>query len=374
MDNTAVCVPSRTFEAAIPWKDCYPVGSSESGHIVVLPDNPNIVIAGAIGSSPGGGGNMLRYDHSTGQSRIITVWPEDQYGSATKDFKYRFPFTYPIVLSSHDDNTIYAAANRVFKSTNQGASWEIISPDLTTQDESKMQVITGGPITSHGLSSQFPNVIYALAESPHVAGVLWGGHRRRAHSPLQRRRRNLGGRKPRKPPRWTCFSTIEPSPHNPGTVYAAAHRYKLDDHRPFLLKTTDYGATWKMITRGIREGDFARVIREDPERPGLLYAGTETGVYISVDGGESWQSMQMDLPAVAVHDMLVKDDDLVLATHGRGFWVLDDLSALRQMTGQALSSPAHLFTPPDTHAGKSPLALEFPRPARQELRLGPPAP
>ncbi len=360
MDNTAVSVPSRTFEAAIPWKDCYPVGSSESGHIVVLPDNPNIVIAGAIGSSPGGGGNMLRYDHSTGQSRIITVWPEDQYGSATKDFKYRFPFTYPIVLSSHDGNTLYAAANRVFRSTNQGASWEIISPDLTTQDESKMQVITGGPITSHGLSSQFPNVIYALAESPHEAGVLWAGtDDARIH--LSRD----GGEtwedvSPGNLPRWTCFSIIEPSPHDPGTVYAAAHRFKLDDHRPFLLKTTDYGATWKMITRGIREGDFARVIREDPERPGLLYAGTETGVYISVDGGESWQSMQMDLPAVAVHDMLVKDDDLVLATHGRGFWVLDDLSALRQMTGEALAAAAHLFTPPDTHRVNRPLRWSSP--------------
>ncbi len=360
MDNTAVCVPSRTFEAAIPWKDCYPVGSSESGHIVVLPDNPNIVIAGAIGSSPGGGGNMLRYDHATGQSRIITVWPEDQYGSPLKDVKYRFPFTYPIVLSPHDGNTLYAAANRVFKSTNQGASWDVISPDLTTRDESKMQVITGGTITSHGLSSQYSSVIYAFAESRLEQGVLWAGTDDREIHLSRDGGETWQNVSPGNLPRWTCFSTIEPSPHDPATVYAAAHRFKLDDHRPFLLKTTDYGATWKMITRGIREGDFARVIREDPNRPGLLYAGTETGVYISVNGGESWQSMQMNLPAVAVHDMLVKEGDLVLATHGRGFWILDNLSPLHQATDEAMNTPAHLFEPPATHRVNRPLRWSSP--------------
>ena len=360
MDNTAVCVPSRTFEAAIPWKDCYPVGSSESGHIVVLPDNPNIVIAGAIGSSPGGGGNMLRYDHSTGQSRIITVWPEDQYGSPLKDVKYRFPFTYPIVLSAHDGNTLYAAANRVFKSTNQGASWETISPDLTSQDESKMQVITGGEITSHGLSSQYSSVIYAFAESRLEKGVLWAGTDDRQIHLSRDGGETWEDVSPDNLPRWTCFSTIEPSPHDPATVYVAAHRYKLDDHRPFLLKTTDYGATWKTITRGIRNGDFARVIREDPNRPGLLYVGTETGVYISVNGGESWQSMQMNLPAVAVHDMQIKDGDLVLATHGRGFWILDNLSPLHQVTDEALNAAAHLFEPPDTYRVNRPLRWSSP--------------
>ncbi len=360
MDNTAVCVPSRTFEAAIPWKDCYPVGSSESGHIVVLPDNPNIVIAGAIGSSPGGGGNMLRYDHSTGQSRIITVWPEDQYGSPLKDVKYRFPFTYPIVLSAHDGNTLYAAANRVFKSTNQGASWETISPDLTSQDESKMQVITGGTITSHGLSSQYSSVIYAFAESRVEKGVLWAGTDDREIHLSKDAGQTWQNVSPGNLPCWTCFSTIEPSPHDPATVYVAAHRYKLDDHRPFILKTTDYGATWKMITRGIREGDFARVIREDPNRPGLLYAGTETGVYISVNGGESWQSMQMNLPAVAVHDMQIKDGDLVLATHGRGFWILDNLSPLHQTTNDALNAPVYLFSPPETYRVNRPLRWSSP--------------
>ncbi len=360
MDNTAVSVPSRTFEAAIPWKDCYPVGSSESGHIVVLPDNPNVVIAGAIGSSPGGGGNLLRYDHSTGQSRIITVWPEDQYGSPLKDVKYRFPFTYPVTLSPHDGNTLYVAANRVFKSTDQGASWDTISPDLTTQDKSKMQVITGGEITSHGLSSQYSSVIYAFAESRLEQGVLWAGTDDREIHLSKDGGETWQNVSPDNLPRWTCISIIEPSPHDPATVYVAAHRYKLDDHRPFFLKTTNYGATWEMITRGIRDGDFSRVIREDPNRPGLLYAGTETGVYISVDGGENWNSMRMNLPAVAVHDMLVKDGDLVIATHGRGFWVLDNLSPLHQATDDALNATAHLFTPPDTHRVNRPLRWSSP--------------
>ena len=360
MDNSAICVPSRTFEAAIPWKDCYPVGGSESGHIVVMPENPNVVIAGAIGSSPGGGGNLLRYDHSTGQSRIITVWPEDQYGSALKDVKYRFPFTYPVALSPHDQNVLYVAANRVFKSTNQGASWETISPDLTTQDESKMQDITGGLITSHGLSSQYSSVIYAFAESRREAGVLWAGTDDRQLHLSKDGGETWQDVSPTNLPRWTCISTIEPSPHDPGTVYVAAHRYKLDDHRPFLLKTTDYGASWQMITSGIRRNDFARVIREDPSRPGLLYAGTETGVYVSINGGETWQPMKLNLPAVAVHDMHVKDGDLVLATHGRGFWILDNLSPLRQLSDEALNAPAHLFRPPDTYRVNRPLRWSSP--------------
>ena len=313
---------------------------------------------------------MLRYDHSTGQSRIITVWPEDQYGSALKDVKYRFPFTYPIALSSHDGNTLYAAANRVFKSTNQGDSWDIISPDLTTQDESKMQDITGGLITSHGLSSQFSSVIYAFAESRREAGVLWAGTDDRQIHLSKDGGETWQDVSPTNLPRWTCISTIEPSPHDPGTVYVAAHRYKLDDHRPFLLKTTDYGASWQMITSGIRRNDFARVIREDPSRPGLLYAGTETGVYVSINGGETWQPMKLNLPAVAVHDMHVKDGDLVLATHGRGFWVLDNLSPLRQLSDEALDAPAHLFRPPDTPPGKPAPTLEFAHPTRQELRFG----
>ena len=360
MDNSAVSAPSRTFEAAIPWKDCYPVGNSESGHIVVHPNDSNIVIAGAIGSSPGGGGNLLRYNHKTGQSRIITVWPEDQYGSPLKDVKYRFPFTYPIALSPHDPDTLYVAANRVFKSTDQGSSWDPISPDLTNQDTTKMEEITGGPITSGGLSSQYSSVIYAFCESRLEPGVLWAGtDDRQVHLSMD------GGVtwndvSPQGLPEWTCISTIESSPHDPGTVYVAAHRYKLDDHRTFFLKTTDYGANWEMITNGIRPNDFARVIREDPSRRGLLYAGTETGVYISMDQGAQWQPLQLNLPAVPIHDMQVKEKDLVVATHGRAFWILDNLTPLHQLNDEALQASAHLFKPRETYRINRPIRWNSP--------------
>ena len=348
-DNSAISVPSRTNEPAIAWKQSYPVGSAESGHIVVRPDDPNIVFVGSIGSSPGGGGNLLRYDHRTGQARLITVWPEDQYGGPPKDAKYRFHFTYPVVLSPHDPDVLYVAANKIFRTTNQGTSWEAISPDLTRNDISKMQNITGGPITTLGFSSAYSSVIYSLAESPHKRGELWaGGDDSLIHYSPD------GGQtwndvSPEDLPEWTTISILEVSPHNQGTVYFAGHRYKLADHRTYFYKTTDYGKTWQRITNGIRENDFARVIREDPVRPGLLYAGTETGVYVSFDAGASWLPLQRNLPPVPVHDMVVKENDLVTATHGRSFWILDNLTPLRQITSQVTQAPVHLFEVPPTY-------------------------
>ena len=348
-DNSAISVPSRTGEGAIPWKESYPVGGAESGHIVVRPDDPNIVIVGSIGSSPGGGGNLLRYDHRTGQARLITVWPEVQYGSPVKDLKYRFQFTYPVVLSPHDPNVLYVAANRLFRSVDQGTSWDVISPDLTRNDVSKMQVIIGGPITTMGGSaSEVTSVIYALAESPLTRGEMWAG----TDEGLIKLSRDGGETwedvSPKDLPEWTCISILEVSRHRSGTVYFAAHRYKLGDHRVFLYKTTDYGRTWQKITSGIRENDFAWVIREDPVRPGLLYAGTETGVYASFDAGASWQSLRGNLPAVPVHDLVVKDSDLIIASHGRGFWILDNVTPLRQITPQVTQASAHLFEIPPT--------------------------
>ena len=349
MDNSAISVPSRSYKGAIPWGDCYAVGSAESGHIVVRPDDPNIVVAGAIGSSPGGGGNLLRYDHRTGQARLITVWPENQYGSAPKDVKYRFHFTFPIVLSPHDPNVLYTAANVVFRSKDEGTSWEVISPDLTRNDVSKMMEISGGPFTTDGVSTEYTGLIFAFAESPHEPGVLWAG----SDDGLVHLSRDDGGTwnnvTPEEMPEWTVTNTIEVSPHEPATAYLSATRYKLNDWRPFLFKTNDYGKTWKKITRGIPEDDFARVIREDPSRRGLLYCGTETGIYVSFDDGASWQPLQRNLPVVPVHDLAVKEDDLIAATHGRSFWILDDLTPLHQITDQVTQSKAHLFKPRPTY-------------------------
>ncbi len=349
MDSSAISTPSRTREAAIAWKDSYAVGTAESGSIVVRPDDPDIIIAGSIGSSLGGGGNMLRYDRKTGQQHMITVWPEDQYGSPVKDVKYRFHFTYPIILSPHDPNVVYAAANRVFRSTNQGSSWEVISPDLTRNDISKMTDLDGGPITSQQFSSQYANVIYALAESPLNKGELWAGTDDGVVHVSRDAGKSWRKTGPTNLAEWTTISTIEVSPNRKGTVYVAAHRYKLDDRHPYLLKTTDDGRTWQPITKGIPDDDFMRVIREDPRCEGLLFAGSERSIYVSFDAGATWQSLRLNLPVVPVHDLVVKDNDVVVATHGRSSWILDNITPLRQISREITEKSVHLFKVPTTY-------------------------
>ena len=352
-DNSAISVPSRSHKGAIPWGDCYTVGNSESGYIAVHPENPNIVISGAVGSSAGGGGNLLHYDHSTGQVRIITVWPELETGRGAVAMKYRFQWTYPIRFSPHDANVLYVAGNLVFHSTDQGSSWQAISPDLTRADVTKMEP-SGGPITKDTSGAEIYGTIFAFVESPHEKGVFWAG----SDDGLVHISRD-GGQTwndvtPPGLPAWTLVSMIEVSPHNPAAAYLAATRYKLDDPRPMLFKTDDYGESWTEISQGIREGDYTRVIREDPARRGLLYAGTETGAYLSFDDGSSWQALQANLPSVPVYDLLVKDNDLVAATHGRSFWVLDDLTQIHQMTQDLTEKPFCLMKPRTTERVRSP--------------------
>ena len=344
-DNSAISVPSRSHKGAIPWGDCYTVGSSESGYIVVDPTDPNIVISGAIGSSPGGGGNMLRYDHSTGQVRIITVWPEMNTGFGPVDARYRFQWTYPIQFSPHDPGVLYAAGNIVFRSTDQGGSWEPISPDLTRNDPDKLQP-SGGDITGDASGAETYCTVFSFLESPHEKGVFWAG----SDDGLVHISRDGGANwQDVTPPdleEWTRVDMIEVSPHDPATAYLSGTRYKFDDNRPFLFKTSDYGANWMSITGNLPSDDFTRCIREDDHRPGLLYAGTETGIYVSFDDGENWYSMRGNLPAVPVYDLAIKDDDLVAATHGRSFWILDGLSHLRQVSGDFVDEDMHLVKPP----------------------------
>ncbi|MDR7488528.1 MAG: glycosyl hydrolase [Armatimonadota bacterium] len=345
MDNTAVSVPSRTNEGGTSWRDCYAVGSAESGKISVRPDNPDVVIAGAIGSAPGGGGVLLRYDHATGQTRIITVWPEDQAFEPGKNLKYRFQFHFPSALSPHDPDTLYACANVVFRSRDEGTSWEQISPDLTCNDLSKMSEPAAGPISIQVTVPFHIGSILSFAESPRELGVLWAGsddglvHLSRDDGRTWQEVTPLGL------PERALVTVVEPSPHDPAAAYVCATNYKTDDTRPYLYRTRDYGVTWTLITEGIPEDDFTRVIREDPERRGLLYAGTETGVYVSFDDGERWERLRGNLPAVPVHDMAVKDGDLVIATHGRGFWILDDVTPLREWGAGVAGRRAHLFRP-----------------------------
>ncbi len=341
-DNSAISTPSRSTTGAIPFAECYPVGTSESGHIQVRPDDANIVYSGAVGSAPGGGGSMLRDDHHTGQTRHITVWPEVYSGHGPKDLKYRFQWTYPILISPHDADVLYATGNRVFRSKDEGTSWEPISPDLTRNDPEKLGP-SGGPITHDTTGAEHYCTIFAFAESPHERGVLWAG----SDDGLVHLSRDNGltwhDVTPKGLPEWTTVTTIEVSPHDPATAYLAATRYKLDDLGPYLFRTGDYGKTWKPISKGIAATDISRVIREDPQRRGLLYAGCESGVYVSFDDGGTWQPLQQNLPAVPVHDLIVQDSDLVAATHGRAFWVLDDLSPVRQAGAEVVRKPAHLF-------------------------------
>jgi photosystem II stability/assembly factor-like uncharacterized protein len=342
-DNSTVRIPSRTTDSVIDETHWYEVGGGESGWIAPSPKDSNVVFAGSYG------GLLTRRDHRTGQERNVSPWPDNPMGSGPADLKYRFQWNFPIVFSPHDPNTLYAAANVLFRTTNEGHSWEPISQDLTRNDKSK-QISSGGPITKDNTSIEYYDVIFTVMESPVEKGVIWAG----SDDGLVHVTRD-GGKSwqnvtPKNMPEWIQINSIEASPIDAGTAYAAATMYKWDDFKPYLYKTNDYGKTWKKITNGIPDTAFTRVIREDPNHRGLLYAGTETGLYVSFDDGENWQSLQLNLPIVPITDLAVhkRERDLVAATQGRSFWILDDLTVLHQMA-DAAKADAYLFKPEDTY-------------------------
>ena len=341
-DNSTICLPSRTTGFGITTTDYHRAGGCESGYIAPDPRNHGVYFSGCYG------GTLTRYDLSTGQNRNVMVWPENPMGWGAAELKYRFQWTFPILFDPFDPNTLYAAGNMLFKSTNDGQHWEPISPDLTRNDKSK-QISSGGPITKDNTSVEYYGTIFAVAASPVERGLIWAG----SDDGLIHLTRDGGASwtnvTPKNLPEWGLVSIIEASPHDAGTAYVAVTRYKLDDFAPYIFKTTDYGKSWKKIVRGIPEGHFIRVVREDPAKPGLLYAGGEFGVYVSFNGGADWQSLQLNLPVVPVHDMVIKNNDLVLATHGRSFWILDDLTELHQLSPEVASAPVHLFKPRDTY-------------------------
>ena len=341
-DNSTVCTASRTSEAGIDRTDWYTVGGCESGYIAARRDDPDVTFAGCYH------GVVERHDAKTGQERNVSVWPDYGMGHGAADLKYRWQWTFPIVHSPQNPNVLYAAANVLFKSTDDGQGWTPISPDLTRNDKTK-QGPSGGPITKDNTSIEYYDVIFAVAPSQHDSNTIWAG----TDDGLVQITRD-GGKTwtnvtPRAAdlPEWALISIIEPSPHDPATAYVAATRYKLDDFRPFIYKTTDYGRTWRRITAGIPDNHYIRVVREDPVRRGLLYAGGEFGVYVSFDDGGSWQSLRKNLPVVPIHDLVVKDNDLIAATHGRSFWILDDLTPLHQLTPELARADRHVFKPRD---------------------------
>jgi hypothetical protein len=318
------------------------VGGGESGFVVPVPGNADIVYAGSYG------GLITRWDHRTRSQRIVTAWPENPMGWGAADLRYRFQWTAPIVVSRFDPKVLYHAAQVLFKSTNEGQSWEVISPDLTTNDKDK-QRSSGGPITQDNTSVEYYCTIFALAESRHDPRILWAG----SDDGLVHITRDGGGSweniTPKELPPWSLISSIEPSSFDPGTAYIAADRHELDDFRPYIYKTADFGKSWKLAVDGLPRDTFLRVVREDPARRGLLFAGGETGAYVSFDDGARWQSLQLNLPVVPIHDLAVKDGDLVAATHGRSFWILDDLTPLHQIETGSPAPEALLFKPRDTH-------------------------
>jgi photosystem II stability/assembly factor-like uncharacterized protein len=329
-DNTTISVPSRSPLVAITGGEYWEIGGGESGYIAVRPDKPNIIFAGSYL------GYLTRYDHATGQARDIEVWPEEMVGSGARDAKYRFQWTFPTLLSPHDPNVLYCTGNVVFRSTDEGSSWQPISPDLTRNDPSRFDS-SGGPITKDNTGAEYYCTVFAFAESAVQRGVLWAGS---DDGLVHVSRDNAAAWKNVTPPglpEWSLISIIEASPHDAACAYVAANRYKLDDFAPYLFKTSDYGETWTRITSGLPDNVFCRAIREDPTRRGLLYAGTETGVYVSFDDGGAWHPLKGNLPVVPIHDLVVKEPegDLVLATHGRSFWTLDGLGAVRAVYDDA---------------------------------------
>jgi photosystem II stability/assembly factor-like uncharacterized protein len=334
-DNSNLAVASAGDDGVVGPRDWYPAGGGESGFVVPDPRDANIIYSDAENQ-------FGRYDKAADQVQNISPDPVDNSGHPAAELTHRFNWTSPLMLSPHDPDVIYAASEAVWKSTDHGMSWTIISPDLTRNDKSKQQA-SGGPITKDITSVEYYDTIFALAESPRVKGQIWAG----ADDGLVHVTNDGGAHwtdvTPSAMPAWSTISMIEPSPHDPATAYLAVDRHKLDNIGPYAYKTGDLGKTWTSIAEGLPPGAVVHVVREDPVRRGLLFAGTEIGVFVSFDAGASWRPLGHGLPPSPVHDLTIKGDDLVAATHGRAFWILDDITPLRQATGDL--APATLYAP-----------------------------
>jgi photosystem II stability/assembly factor-like uncharacterized protein len=335
-DNSNVGIASRTDSGVIGREDWFQAGGGECGFVLPDPRDWHIIYSNSEGY-------LTRYDKNKEQASDASVWPVDNSGHGAVDLQHRFQWVSPLLLSPHNPDTIYTAAECVFKSTDQGNSWTPISGDLTRNDKSKQQP-SGGPLTNDITSVEYYDTIFALAESPKQKGMIWAGTDDGLVHVTTDDGQHWANVSP-KAPEWSTIDLIEPSPHDANTAYVAIDRHKLDDLKPYIFKTTDAGKTWSAIATGIPEGANVHAVREDPKRRGLLYAGTELGVFVSFDDGGHWQPLQLNLPVSPIHDLVVKDDDLVVATHGRSFWVLDDITPLRQVNAQSAQQDAILYAP-----------------------------
>ena len=333
-DNSTACVPG-TGEGNL-----YDVGGGESGYIAPDPKNPDVFYAGSYG------GLLTRVNKRTGEERAINIWPDNPMGFSSIDITERFQWTYPIVFSPTDPGTLYATSQHVWKTTNEGQSWERISGDLTRHDPSTMGP-SGGPITLDQTGVETYAVVFTLAPSAVDGRVIWAGSDDGYVHVTRDGGRNWERVTPPDLPDFTRISLIEASPHDAGTAYLAGNRYQRADRAPYVYKTSDYGKTWTKIVNGLPVNDYARAIREDKKRKGLLFLGTENGIYVSFDDGADWQSLRLDLPVTPVHGIEIKGDDLVIATHGRSFYIMDNISVLRQITRETTNDPVVLFRPAD---------------------------
>lgn len=337
-DNSAFRIKSRTYGNNIGPADLETAAGSESGYVVADPLNPDITYGGNYM------GMLMRLDHKTGEVRLLNVWPIDNMGAGADMAKYRFQWNYPIFFSPHNPHRLYAAGNHLFVTENEGKSWQAISPDLTTNDKSK-QVSSGGPITKDNTSVEYYCTIFTAAESPLEKDLLWTGSDDGLVYVSQNGGKSWDNVTPpglRDAMMWNC---VEVDPFKKGKAYFAGTRYKSDDFTPYLYKTEDYGKTWKRIDHGINRMHFTRCLRADKLRPGLLYAGTEYGLYLSYDDGEHWKPFQLNLPMVPITDLAIKNNDLVVATQGRSLYILDDLSVLQQQNETLYSKTLHVFKP-----------------------------
>lgn len=335
-DNTAFRIRSRTYGAGIMATDMEVTAGSESGYVVADPENPDITYGGNYM------GMLQRMDHRTGESRLINVWPVDNMGAGAEAAKYRFQWNYPIFFSPHNPKRLYAAGNHLFVTEDEGKSWEKISPDLTTNDKSK-QASSGGPITKDNTSVEYYCTIFTTTESWVEKDLLWTGSDDGLIHVSKDGGKNWENVTPKDCPPQIMWNCVEPDPFKKGTAYFAGTRYKLDDFAPYIYKTEDYGKTWKKITSGIPALHFTRAVRADRKRAGLLYVGTEYGMYISYDGGSNWKSLQLNLPIVPITDLTIKNNDLIVGTQGRSIYILDDLTVVQQANGTITNKNLHVF-------------------------------
>ena len=350
-DNSAVRIRSRSLSGgSIGVRDWEPTAGGESGHIVAHPSDPDIVFGGSYG------GYLTMRNHRTGQRRNVTVWPDNPMGSGAEGMRYRFQWNFPLFFSPHGDeeaapgeegsHALYAASNVLFRSTDLGQSWQAISPDLT-RNVPALLGSSGGPITKDNTGVEYYCTIFAAFEHPLQKGVLWcGSDDGRVHVSVDDGA-TWDDVTPTEMPEWTQVNDLIPDPFTSGGAYLAGTRYKLDDFRPYLYHTTDFGRTWRDLSGGIEGDHFTRAIEADPERKGLLFAGTERGLHVSFDDGASWDPLRLGLPVVPITDLAIAEGDLVVATQGRGYWILDELTPLRQLDAAAHAGATVLYTPMD---------------------------